>query len=138
MTIAQDPMIVPLLVQIGLTLFVFMRLGVTRALHIRAVGVQSALKEGFPSKIEQTSANLKHQFEAPILFYVITLLYLFGLETTVASLVLASIYVALRIVHAVIQLTHNTIFPWRFGTFILSMMALVGLYVTAIIQIVIL
>lgn len=136
MTIAQNPMVIPLLVQIGLTLLVFMRLGVTRSLHIRAVGFPAVLREGFPPKIEQTSANLKHQFEAPTLFYVITLLYLLGLETTVASLVFASLYVALRIIHAGIQLTHNIIFPWRFGTFILSMMALVGLYVAAIIQIV--
>jgi len=137
MTIAQYPMIVPLLVQVGLTLLVVMRLGLTRAFHIRKVGFQTVLKDGFPSKIEQTSANLKHQFEAPVLFYVIALLFLNGLETTLVALILAWAYVVLRIVHAGIQLTHNTIFPWRFGTFVLSMMALVGLYVIAIVQIVI-
>ena len=136
MTAAENPMIVPLLVQMGLTFFVFMRLGVTRSLHIRAVGFETVMKAGFPAKVQQTSENLKHQFEAPILFYVITLLYLFGLETTVASLVLAWAYVVLRVIHAGIQLTHNIIFPWRFGTFILSMMALVGLFITALIQIV--
>lgn len=136
MTIAQDPMIVPLLIQIGLTLLVFLRLGVTRVLNIRAAGVQSIRQNGFSAKVEQTSDNLKNQFESPVLFYVITVLFLFGLETTVASLVLAWTYVALRIVHAVIHMTHNIIFPWRFGTFILSMVALVGLYSVAVIQIV--
>lgn len=130
-------MVVPLMVQVGLTLLVYMRLGLTRFMHIRKVGFSTVQRDGFPVKIEQTSANLKHQFEAPVLFYAIALLFLFGLETTTASLVLASVYVALRIVHTAIQLTHNIIFPWRFGIFILSMMALVGLYVTAIIQIVI-
>jgi hypothetical protein len=127
-------MIYPLLAQVGLTLCVIGLLGILRVTHIRKAGFKAVLRNGFPAKAEQTSANLKHQFEAPVLFYVLGLLFVTTLETTSVALVLAWAYVALRVIHAGIQLTHDTIFPWRFGTFVVSMGVLIALFAVALLQ----
>lgn len=129
-----DPMIWPILAQVGLSIFVIMLLGFQRVSQIRKRGIAAIRETGFIGKAEQTSANLKHQFEAPILFYVVALIFVVSLEASLAALSLAWLYVALRFVHAKIQLTHDTIFPWRFWTFVLSMITLTCLFCVAVFQ----
>lgn len=136
MTGANYPMLLPILAQVGLTIFVVLLLGFQRVSAIRKMGIEAIRRDGFPAKAEQTSANFKHQFEAPILFYVIAILFVTSLDVTPLALIFAWAFVALRYMHALIQLTHNTIFPWRFGSFIVGVFFLICLYFTALLQVI--
>ena len=130
-----DPILGPVFVQLGLTLSLVMMLGPVRMVEIKRRGFADIRANGFSTRAEQLSANYKHQFEAPVLFYVIALIFAFALTTTPLVLYLAWAYVVLRIIHSIIQLTHDIIFPWRFGVFAASVVVLVTLYIVAVSQV---
>lgn len=62
-----------------------------------------------PALITQTTRNFNNQFEIPILFYVVALLYInLGIDSPVAQ-VFAWLFVMIRCVHAYIHITYNHI-----------------------------
>lgn len=130
----MDPIIGPVLAQVGLTIFVLGWLAYSRFSYIGKHGFEKVLKSGFPERAINASDNLKHQFEMPVLFFVLALLFVGPLETTPAVLALAWAFFGLRVIHALIQLTVNIIFPWRFGVFILSTVCLIALFIIALLQ----
>ncbi len=77
----------------------------------------------FPSKVERVADNYNHLFEQPTVFYAISFV-IWSLEhTDIVNLYCAWIYVAIRIVHSIIQSTLNQVWI-RFFLFILSWLAL--------------
>jgi hypothetical protein len=81
-----------------------------------------------PGKVSLPNRNLMNLLETPILFYVACLtLYVTG-KVDMAALVLAWIYVALRVIHSAIHLTYNKVFH-RLAAFALSNVVLLVLWV---------
>jgi hypothetical protein len=79
-----------------------------------------------PAKVRWKADNYNHLMEQPTLFYATALsLALLGDQSTV-SLSLAWAYVALRVVHSLVQTTTNHI-PSRFAVFAVSSLVLFGL-----------
>ena len=130
-----DPIFGPMLVQVFLGLMVVLILGYRRVGAMRKLGFETIAKDGFPTKAVNTNDNLRNQFEIPVLFYV--LCFFFGLvgETTPTVLLMAWFFVGLRYFHAIIQLTSNVIFPWRFGSFVISTFVVVAMFVVAGLQV---
>ena len=62
-----------------------------------------------PEAVTLTSRAFSNQFEVPVLFYVITVLYLFLMPYDSLGFILAWLFVFSRYVHAYIQLTYNHI-----------------------------
>ena len=129
-----DPIIGPLLMQLGLTLFVVFWLAYARFSYIGRHGIAKVRESGFPTRAVNASDNFKNQFEVPVVFYVLCVLFLTVLETTPLALFLAWMFVAFRYLHALVQLTFNTIFPWRFGAFLISTLAVLALFIVACVQ----
>ena len=129
-----DPIIGPFLAQIGLTIAVVFWLAYARFSYIGKHGLAKVRDEGFPVRAVNASDNLKHQFEVPVLFFAICLLFATVLETTSLVVALAWTFVVFRVLQAIVQLTTNTIFPWRFGAFFIGTLALVALYIVAVLQ----
>lgn len=126
----QHPMILPFFVQIGLTFIVLLRLAYCRVSAFRAEGGMAEIrKNGFPTRAVNASDNLKNQFEIPVLFYVLCLFCFMSGISWIVLTVLAWIYVSLRIFHAIIHCGPNIIFPWRFGSFVLSCNVLLIMFV---------
>ncbi|WP_427450626.1 MAPEG family protein [Litorimonas sp. WD9-15] len=126
----QHPMILPFFVQIGLTFIVLLRLAYCRVSAFRAEGGMAEIrKNGFPTRAVNASDNLKNQFEIPVLFYALCLFCFMSGISWVVLTVLAWIYVGLRIFHAIIHCGPNIIFPWRFGSFVLSCNVLLIMFV---------
>jgi hypothetical protein len=69
------------------------------------------LMDGYevPESIAVTTRAFNNQFEIPLLFYVITVLYLFLMPYDTLGFVLAWLFVFSRYVHAYIHLTYNHI-----------------------------
>jgi hypothetical protein len=94
-------------------------------------GQQMAL---LPSKVRWKADNYNHLMEQPTLFYAVALcLALLG-QGYGASLTLAWAYVALRVVHSLVQVIVNKI-EVRFGLFMLSSLVLIGLTVNAVLAV---
>lgn len=116
-------MLIPLLGQVILTLCV----GVLARLRR-----DKSVKEGFnwryfktfegekpPRYVLQADQHLVNLFEAPMLFFAVGILAI-SLDTVDAViLIMASIYVISRVIHAIISLTNNRLL-WRARIFIFS------------------
>jgi hypothetical protein len=103
--------LLPLLAQVALTLglgfwMAALRVGAIRARQVRPGDV--ALREpGWPKRILQVQYAFHNQLELPILFYLVTVLALLTRTADQPFVILAWIYVALRLVHALIHVTQN-------------------------------
>jgi len=79
-----------------------------------------------PAEVRWKADNYNHLMEQPTIFYALALaLALLG-EGAGGSLVLAWVYVVLRVVHSLVQALINKI-ELRFLLFVLSSLALIGL-----------
>jgi hypothetical protein len=64
---------------------------------------------GWPKKTTQYGNAFKNQLELPVLFYVLVAFILITRVGDLLLLVLAWIFVVLRLVHAYVHTTHNTV-----------------------------
>jgi hypothetical protein len=88
------------------------------------------LDQILPPQVSWKAQNYNHLHEAPTVFYAVSLaLALLGAGTGTA-LVLAWIYVALRVVHSLVQVTVNKV-TLRFAIFVVSSLVLIGLIALA-------
>jgi len=94
-------------------------------------GVRGADLEGvIPDKANWPAHNHTHLHEQPTLFYaVVAILAIIGPGAT--DILLAWIYVALRILHSLWQILVNAI-PVRFGLFLLSSVVLIIMAIRAV------
>lgn len=130
------PLILPMLIQMGLTLFILFWLAYGRLTTIKkAGGIQGLIKQGgFKPNLVNRSDNFKNQFEVPIVFYALCLLFI-ATDTFSQGVVIAAwVFVIARICHAIVHTTFNTIFPHRFLCFLVSALALVAMLVMAFLQ----
>jgi hypothetical protein len=87
-----------------------------------------------PAKVRWKADNYNHLLEQPILFYATSLsLVLLG-NNSALCVNLAWAYVALRIVHSLVQCLINHI-PTRFAVFFVSSLVLLALVLQAAIQV---
>ena len=134
----SHPLILPMLAQMSLTFLILMCLAPRRVLAVKAAGgVKGLIKAGgFTRSIINHGDNLKNQFETPVIFYALCLLFIVTQGEGVSSAVhiAAWIYVGARVVHALIHTTYNRIFPDRFLVFLISVVALLVMLGSAISQ----
>ena len=84
--------------------------------------------DALPLRVRQVAYNYNHLMEQPTLFYALVVYsYLAGQQNPV-NLVLAWAYVAVRVVHSLVQATVNIVLV-RFGIFALSTVVLAVLAV---------
>lgn len=129
----------PVLAQVGLTLVTLLALYATRIPAMVIAKPSNKMMqdpkslEKLPKAARFAGQNYNHQFEAPVLFYVLCIGAMvagLGNETTLA---IAWTYVGLRIVHAVIHITYNRVVH-RFLVFSLSSFALIALFIDLALQ----
>ena len=101
----------PVLVQVALTLLVYVALIRRKIAAIRAGAVDKARlalhDDAWPADVMQVNNNIRNQFELPVLFYVLCLA-LWALDAVGAlALAVAALFVLSRIVHAWIHLRSN-------------------------------
>ena len=131
----QLTLLTPVFVLILWTFSVFLVLAFGRVRHTK--NPQDAahpkdLKGSMPDWVERAGDNYNHLFEQPIAFYVVTLAT--ALINSIDPLIiqLAWVFVILRIIHSLVQLTFNLVLL-RFtifvvGWFIIAYMAISQLF----------
>ena len=132
----RDWIFVPVIVQVLLTLLIYVRLIKVKVLAIRAGLVdmeRRALHENaWPESVLQINNNIRNQFELPVLFYVICVVLWQLNAVTAIALAAATAFVLSRIAHAMIHLGANVISNRRraftVGWWVLMAMALLLLW----------
>lgn len=102
-----------------------LRAGFTGLVHPREFALGESTQ--VPAAVALANRNYMNLLESPVLFYVVCLLAIVAGATTPAVLMLAWLYVALRIAHSLIHITYNRIFH-RFSIFALSNIVLIALW----------
>ncbi|KHO65862.1 MAPEG family protein [Pseudomonas flexibilis] len=123
----------PVLAQIALTLAIYIVLARRKAgaVKSRAVNMREAALDNraWPESVVKVSNNLANQFESPVLFYALCLMLHAIDGVSLPALLLAWLYVALRVVHAGIHIGSNQL-SRRMPVFVLGtgvLLALLGL-----------
>ena len=83
-----------------------------------------------PAKVQWKAHNYNHLHEAPTVFYAVCLVLALAGQGEGLAAKVAWAYVALRVVHSLVQATVNHI-PTRFFVFMLSSLCLMALIVMA-------
>jgi hypothetical protein len=133
--------LLPVFVQVILTLYVAFVLAYQRVTLIRAGelrGKKIALREpNWPDQAQQYGNNYLSQFELPVLFYVLMILLLVLRQADIIQMTLAWIFVAARLMHAYVHLTSNRVTLrgplFGLGLFVLTIMW--GLFMVSVIRV---
>lgn len=114
---SRDWIFVPVIIQVFLTLFVYLRLLQVKK-RAAAAGevdrVRVALRDdAWPDYVIQVNNNIRNQFELPVLFYVLAILLWLLDSVHGVAVGAATVFVLSRIVHAGIHLSINAVPPRR-------------------------
>lgn len=121
----QDLILWPLVAQVTLVVFLFIRLGQLKD-RVRAAGKvdfeRTALdNDAWPDDVRQVANNIRNQSQVPVLFFVLVLaLYAHG-SVNIYALVFAWIFVGTRVVHSYIHIGSNFV-PGRTRVFKLGLL----------------
>ena len=104
-----------------------------RMKHPQTAAHTKNLKGLLPPWTERVADNYNHLFEQPVVFYAITLSIAVINNIEPFMIQLAWVYVALRVLHSIVQITFNFV-PLRFTLFVTSWLILGYMIVCTILQ----
>jgi len=127
------PLLYPLLIQVGLTFLVWLRMYQTRLAEIQARQIdpnELATRRDSRRLLNNTAAadNFSNQFELPVLFYLAIMLALTLMLQDRVIVFLAWVFVILRVAHAIIHLSYNNV-THRFLVYVAGGLAVIGMWV---------
>ena len=127
------PLLYPLLIQVGLTFLVWLRMYQTRLAEIQARQIdpnELATRRDSRRLLNNTAAadNFSNQFELPVLFYLAIMLALTLMLQDRVIVFLSWVFVILRVAHAIIHLSYNNV-THRFLVYVAGGLAVIGMWV---------
>ena len=130
--------VIPILIQVLLTLVIFIRLGQVKELAVKRGEVDQTRRalhdDAWPDYVLKVNNNIRNQFETPVLFYVV-IISLWLLEAaTLTAFIVALIYALLRLAHAVVHTGSNIVKVRKrmFQASIVTLFILCGLLLLAL------
>ncbi|MCK9917864.1 MAPEG family protein [Microbacteriaceae bacterium K1510] len=130
--------LLPLFVQVVLTFGLILWMAYHRTLLLRKGEVHPrdiALREpNWPSHVLQVDYAAHNQLETPVLFYVLTILAIITRHADLLFVVLAWVFVLIRIAHAYVHVTSNRV-ALRGPLFGLALMVLIIMWLIFIVRI---
>ena len=130
--------LLPLFVEVLLTFGLLFAAGFARRRDLTGGGVHPrdiALGQlGWTPRTQQLGNSFNNQFQLPVLFYVLTILSIITRHADVLFVVLAWIFVLLRIAHAYVHVTTNRL-SVRGGVFGLGLLVLMIMWLIFMVRI---
>jgi hypothetical protein len=128
----------PLFVQVALTFALLVSMGAARIAAVRhgetRVRDIALGQSNWPPRIQQISNCYHNQFQLPMLFYVLVVLAYILHKADYLFIIMAWVFVALRIVHAAIHTTSNHV-GHRFQAFAAGAVILLLMWVVFAVRI---
>ena len=135
----QNLIFIPVILQIMLTLAIYIQLAVAKSQATKAGLVREDRRalhdDAWPDKVLQINNNIRNQFEAPVLFYTLALLLWSIHAVTLSTLLLAAGFVASRLAHAIVHTGSNYV-PLRRRLFMSGVLMILAMTIIAMIQII--
>jgi hypothetical protein len=107
-------LLLPVFVQVGLTFFIMLWMGVLRRRALSSGAVQpsdiSLREPKWPTRALQVANNFQNQLELPMLFYVLVAFILITSTNSLIFVILAWVFVLSRLVHAYIHTGSNELY----------------------------
>ena len=134
----QITILLPVLTLAFWTFIIFAIMAPARFYFLRMKHPQTAahtknLKGVLPPWTERVADNYNHLFEQPVVFYVVALSIAVINNIEPLMIQLAWVYVALRVLHSIVQITFNFV-PLRFTLFVTSWLILGYMIACTILQ----
>lgn len=133
----QSPILAPIVALVAWTMVMWLWMYVTRIPAIMKARMKldpnaprGEQMSQLPPSVRWKADNYNHLFEQPTIFYAIALALAVMGQGGGTNLTLAWLYVALRVIHSLVQATWNKI-EVRFAIFFLSSLPLLGLIFNA-------
>jgi hypothetical protein len=137
--VLEHGMIPPILALVAWTFVMWFWMYATRIPAMRKANIDFAelsrtgAKLELPPEVARVADNYNHLHEQPTIFYALALAAQLGGTADATSIGLAWAYVAVRVVHSLVQATRNVI-PIRFTVFALGSLLLLALLVRTALQ----
>ena len=135
--IEESPILAPIVILVAWTLVMWVWMYATRIPAMRKAGTsldptlpREQTVGALPPQVRWKADNYNHLMEQPTVFYAVAIALAIGGMGGGLNAQLAWAYVALRILHSLIQATVNRVM-WRFGIFALASLALLALCIHA-------
>jgi hypothetical protein len=130
--------LLPLFVQVVMTFVLYLWMAYHRVSLIRSGAVHPrdvALRQpNWPPHVLQVANAAHNQLEIPLLFYVLTILAIITRHADLLFVVLAWIFVLVRIAHAYVHVTSNRL-SLRGQVFGISLVVLIVMWIVFIVRI---
>lgn len=134
-------MLAPMLALIVWTFVIWVWMYATRLPAIQAAGLdpgklkQKSDLDVLPTEVKQVADNYNHLHEQPTIFYALVAYSVLAGTADVTNVVLAWAYVAVRVVHSIVQCTWNYV-PVRFSAFSVGTLLLMAITLRCLIALV--
>jgi hypothetical protein len=125
--IMPNPLILPMAFHVAWTAFLYALLTIARAPAVWGIGRHADGGNPWAKLEPRISANLRNQFEWPLLFHVACLLLLQRGDIDPAAIVLAWIFIGGRLLHSAVQILTTNI-RLRGLVFMVNFLAVLGLW----------
>jgi hypothetical protein len=135
----NSPMLQPMVALILWTMLIWLWMYVTRIPAMNKAKIDTAnlvggkggdLDELLPPEVQWKAHNYNHLLTEPTLFYAICVVLIFSGQDFGLNVTIAWIYVGLRVLHSLIQVTVNRVL-FRFSVFALSSLCIIALAIHA-------
>ncbi|MFT6990908.1 MAG: hypothetical protein ACJASL_002892 [Paraglaciecola sp.] len=119
------------------TLYIYLGMVKSKAVKDGSVDRQKASlnSKAWPDNVVQVSNNLDNQFESPIIFYMLSVIYYLIGDAGSVLLSIMSLYVITRYAHAYVHVTSNYV-PYRFQIFRAGVLLLLGLSIWLVLKLI--
>lgn len=91
-------------------------------------------ERNWPARAQQAANAFSNQFELPVLFFALVPLALYTKKADLLFVVLAWLFVATRVVHAVVYVTSNRV-PHRFRAYLAGALVLLVMWIVFAVRI---
>lgn len=129
----QNPLILPLAFHVAWTALLYALLTIARAPAVWGIGRRADGSNPWAKLEPRIGANLRNQFEWPLLFYVACLLLIQQGATSHAAMVLGWIFIGGRLLHSAVQILTGNV-RLRGLVFMVNFLAVLGLWTIVLVH----
>lgn len=137
----QDLIFIPVILHMLLVLILYIRLGKEKSKAVKAGNVdfkKTPLNtKAWPDNVVKVSNSIGNQFETPMLFYTLSVIFYLTGGVNVIVFSLMAIYTLTRYIHAYVHVTSNYV-PHRYKLFLGGILILLGMVIWQLVKLIIL
>lgn len=135
----NDLIFLPVLAHILLIFILYIKLGRVKSRAVKEGVVdrkEAALNpKAWPEFVLKVSNNLDNQFDSPIIFYMLCIIFYLTNNVNSILVFIMSAYVLTRYVHSYIHVNSNYV-PYRYKSFVLGLLTLLVLTIWLVLQLI--